>query len=388
MLGLGSTREKVVAVVDVGSGSAAVAILVAHHGKTSMIVAADRSILPLEDRSKEQTMKGVAAMIQDAGTKVLKKYLKSEEGQRLGPPTIVYASIRAPWTRSSAGYASEVFPKDETITKELIIKIAHAAFDQDHELDKANMLETSVVRVELNEYPTAHPIGRRARRLSAITFESDFDPVMRKLVTDALHGVFGARETIMHSGARTYLSIVQERMDHPEAYVIIDMVSEATTCMAVRSGVITHHAVLQEGVRTILRRVAGSEGMPEEMLNLMRMVVAGSCSGEACDKLNAALTQIEPELVRIFGEAIGAFVGKQRLPDTLILAAHPDITSWLAHLFSRIDFAQFTITTRPFMVHVLKPENLKESVAPLPGVPIDMGIAVACAFVNTELRSS
>ncbi|KKW23436.1 MAG: hypothetical protein UY70_C0036G0002 [Candidatus Kaiserbacteria bacterium GW2011_GWB1_52_6] len=385
----GSSHERVMAVVDVGSGSGGVAILIVQNdGGPATIVAADRSILPLEDRSKEQTMKGVVSMIKEAGTKVLKQYTESDEGKRLGPPRKVYASIRAPWTRSSAGFASVVFPKEQTITKELITKIARTALEEDHELDKANMLETSVVRVELNEYPTAHPLGKQARRLSAVTFESDFDPVMRKLVTDALHSVFGESEQIMHSGARTYLSIVQERMDHPETYVIIDMVSEATTCMAVRNGIITHHAVLSEGVRTILRRIAGTEGMPEEMLNLMRMVVAGSCSGEACDKLNAALAKIEPDLVRIFGEAIGAFVGKQRLPDTLILAAHPDITAWLSHLFSRIDFAQFTITTRPFVVHVMKPDSLKGSVLPKPGVSIDTGIVVTCAFVNTELHSS
>ncbi len=387
MFGLGSHSQDVVAVVDIGSGSAGAAVMLRNGKGAASIVAAERAILPLEERTRDQTIKGLTTMITDSLTHVLKSYAAGDIG-RHGPPQAVYVVVRAPWTRASSGYASKIFQKEETITKKLINDIAAEAMASDKELDKANILETSVIRVELNEYQTAHPIGRRAHRLKVVTFESDFDPVMHKAVTDAIEAILPHKKQTVHSGARVYLSIVQNLIEHPSDYVILDMVSEATSIMSVREGIITQHAVIDEGVRTILRRISGEEGLPDETLHLIRMVVAGSCSGEECEKLNAALTKVEPVLVKTFGEAVGSFVSKQRLPDNLIINAHPDITVWLQHLFSRLDFAQFTVSMRPFNVRVIKPEDIYATAMPIPGVAADTGISVACAFVNTEIAAS
>src|SRR5262249_16610704 len=155
-----------------------------------VILAAERSILPLEERSRDQTMKGVISMIVEASTQVQKNYMATDLGKRLGAPSRVYAIVRAPWTRASAGRALSVFPKEEVITKDTITKLAHTALETDHEFDRANMLETSVIRVELNEYATSKPIGKRARRINVVTFESDFDPVMHKAVTTALETTY------------------------------------------------------------------------------------------------------------------------------------------------------------------------------------------------------
>jgi len=112
------------------------------------------------------------------------------------------------------------------------------------------------------------------------------------------------------------------------------------------------------------------------------MVVAGSCSGEACDKLNEALARVEPELVRIFGEAVGSIMGQRRLPETLILFTHPDLIVWLSHVFSRIDFAQFTIPMHPFTVKLMTNEKLRSTIDFAPSVEADAGILVASSFVT------
>jgi hypothetical protein len=215
-----------------------------------------------------------------------------------------------------------------------------------------------------------------------VTFQSDCEPEIKNGVTSTLEALLPGRTINLKSGARTYLTIVQEKMEHPNAYVIVDMLSEASNVMAVRDGVITHNAVIPEGVRTILRRITGQKGISEEVISLMRMVVAGSCSGEACDHLNEALSKVEPELVRVFGEAVGGVMGKRRLPDTLILFAHPDMLTWLAHVFSRIDFSQFTIPMHPFAVKILTPEQVRSMTTVEPKVSADTSLVVASAFVN------
>ncbi len=381
-MALFGTKEKVVAVADVGSGSVGFSVLELNPGGAPKIVAASRSILPLEDRTREQTIAGVARMLSEAGAAVLKSYNESKEGKRLGPPREVYAIIRAPWTRASSGRATRQFKEETLITKNLITELAHEALENNKDLNKSNMLESSVIRVELNEYQTAVPIGKHAHRIDVVTFQSDCDPDVKKNITSALEAFLPGRTISLKSGARTYLAIVQEKMEHPHAYVIIDMVSEASNVMAVRDGIITHNAVIPEGVRTILRRITAQKGIPEEIISLMRMVVAGSCTGEECDRLNEALAKVEPELVRVFGEAVAEVMGKRRLPDTLVLFAHPDMLTWLAHVFSRIDFSQFTIPMHPFTVKILTPEKIKSMVKVDANVSADASLIVASAFVN------
>lgn len=74
----------------------------------------------------------------------------------------------------------------------------------------------------------------------------------------------------------------------------------------------------------------------------------------------------------------------RRLSDKMLLIAQPDILPWLTKFFSRIDFTQFTLTTRPFTVESLTPKDLSPYVTPSHGAFLDMGIAFSVALVNRE----
>jgi hypothetical protein len=382
MLALFGTRHKVVAIADVGSGSVGFSIMEMNpHGIPKML-AAERCILPLEERARDQTIAGVIRMLSEAGSRALRNYSEGKAGAHLGPPTETYAIIRAPWTRASSGRAVRQFPEETVITRNLINEVAQEALESTKDLDRENMIESSVIRVELNEYKTATPLGKRAHSLTVVTFQSDCDPAIKNGVTASLEALLPGRTPILKSGARAYLGIVQEKMEHPDTYVIVDMVGEATNVIAVRDGIISHNAVIPEGVRTILRRITDQKGIPEEVSALMRMIVAGSCTGEECDRLNEALARVEPELVRAFGESLGDVMGKRRLPETLILFAHPDMLTWLSHVFSRIDFSQFTIPMHPFTVKILTPDTLKSMMQIDAKVSSDASLIITSSFVN------
>lgn len=386
-MSLFSGKHRITAVADIGSGSVGFSILATSPEKAK-ILAAERSILSLESRTREQIQSGVLRMLQEAGTEVLKKYSESPQGKQYGPPKEVYAIMRTPWTNAATGHAHREFDSETGISKETITEVAQSIYEENKDLDKANMLETAVVRVELNGYPTSSPVGKRARTLDVTTFMSDCDASMHEGVRGALESLLPGRNINVRSGSRTYLLVVEELLQHPESYVVFNMVSEATSVMAVREGIITHHATINEGVRTIIRRIAGAKGTPEETIGLMRMVVAGSCSGEECDRLNEALAKVEPDLVRVFGEGMAALMGKQRLPANLVLFGHPDIAQWLSKLFARIDFAQFTIPLQPFNVYLATPEKIMDTLRLESSVEVDSGVLAANAFVNMQVVDS
>ncbi len=383
---LGQAREKIIAVADVGSGSAGVAIVAVSSGP-ARIIAAERSRLPFEERDVEATITGVSAQLSSAGEKALAAYAASGA---TSPVSATYAVIRAPWTRSKTIHAISRFPEDIRIEDAMIGEVAKAAFATpnetgEEELDAANTLEASVVRVELNGYPTARPKDKYAHTLGVSVLVSDCDPRMRKNIVEVMSRIFMCPPPSLRSGTRAILGVLRESPAFPEDCLVVNMTTEATNLIVVIGGIAVRHTRIPEGVRSIVKRI-GAGGLHEETLTLIRMVVRDQCESEACTATEAAIARAEPELARIFGEAMGRIAATERLPNTLILAAQEDLVPWLSQFFSRIDFTQFTVTTRPFKAGAITHKDLENLIVVSPGIAPDSGLSVAGALVNIELR--
>ncbi len=89
---LGRAREKIIAVADIGSGSAALAIVAVGKAGPARILAAERRALPLEERSPSAIVAALGAHLVEVGQKVLSDYQKSGGGA----PESVYALIGPP----------------------------------------------------------------------------------------------------------------------------------------------------------------------------------------------------------------------------------------------------------------------------------------------------
>ena len=390
MFSLRSThkREKIVVVADIGSGSAGVAIIAISPDLPARVIVAERSRLPFEERSVEATIAGITAQLSSAGEKALAAYAATSGAS---PISAAYAVIRAPWTRSKTIRAMSKFPEEQQVTDALITETARAAFaapgeSGEDEPDPANILETSIVRVELNGYPTARPKGKYAHTLGVSILVSDCDPRVRKNVVETVSRIFACPPPSLRSGTRALLSVLRESPAFPDDCLIVNMTSNATNLIVVTGGTAVRHTRIPEGVRSIVKRIGGT-GLPEETLTLIRMVAHDQCEHEACKATSAAIARAEPELARIFGEAMGRIAATERLPNTLILAVQEDLAPWLSQFFSRIDFTQFTVTTQPFEAVMVTHKGISDMITVPAGMTPDPGLSVAGALVNIESRN-
>ncbi|PIR83572.1 hypothetical protein COU18_02715 [Candidatus Kaiserbacteria bacterium CG10_big_fil_rev_8_21_14_0_10_51_14] len=367
---LGSKRGRVVAVVDIGSTSAAVAIVHTNPHESATVFASERAQLPLEERTQEATIAGIGEMLKTAGENAQKKYAVSKGGG--APIQAIYCIVHAPWTSSKTIRTAASFEKDTTITDIIISDLAKKALGEAG-VDAKNLLEANVIRVELNGYPTGKPIGKHAKEIVVHALLSECAAGIRSGIEGAISKVFPhAPPPVFHSATRAAITSLRDGVDSESNYLLVDMESEGTSLTAVRGGVTAEHEHVAEGTQTILKKIAGA-GMPEETLSLLRMIARDQCSLPACEALLTSLTKVEPDLVRIFGEAMGKAGATNRLPDTMILIAHPDMFPWLSRLFSRIDFSQFTLTAQPFVVK--KMSNTASGTE-------DPNLALAIEFVN------
>src|SRR3989344_1978321 len=345
MFGLGKAQEKIVSVADVGGESAGVAIAAISREGPARIIASERSSLPMEKRTLDASAVGVIAELGKAAAKALSVYAAKQEGRERAIAES-YAIIRSPWSNSKTIHAETKAPEDRRVDKRLISALAEEAVRGDTEFAHAKTLEASVVRVELNGDATAHPEGKLANRIAASALLSDCEPKIRFGVSQTMMKVFGTPPPSLRSGVRALIAVLVENELLRKDCLIVAMSSHTTSLIVIRKGTVAEIYHVPEGSWTIVKRIA-REKMPEEVMSLIRLLALDQCEGGACEDIQAALAKAEPELVKSFGEGLVKLSASRRVPNTLILLVPDDLSPWLLQFFSRIDFGQFTTTTRP-----------------------------------------
>jgi hypothetical protein len=167
---------------------------------------------------------------------------------------------------------------------------------------------------------------------------------------------------------------------------VVDIADDGTAIAVLRKQELSSFANVPAGLHAILTQLSAGSSR-EETLALLSMLERGTCSSTECDRVSASLSQAETELTKRLGEGLASLASQRRLPNDLFIVAHPDIAPWLARFFSRIDFAQFTITARPFSTHTLTPEDLSRLVTMANGVRADTSVCVDAALVHSEMHS-
>jgi len=373
---------KPVLVADIGDGSIGVS-LVSLAGPAEILLS-KRATLPLEDRTREQSAAAIIKLLEETAGKLLAA--SAPDGTKIASPHAVYVIMQAPWTRFRTTSSDERFDEPRTITKDAIADQATKALAAPSELDRNSILEAGVLQVFLNGYPTANPIGKRAKAISVVAFESDIDAGMRSSIIGIFGKLLPDRAPSFHSGMRSLLTVMHEHLPDIQRFLLIDIGGTVTSCAVIRKDAVTQYAAANEGLTTILKRIAQG-GLPEETLSLLRMLATDACSTSACQAVKDSLAKAEPELVRAFGEVFTTLATTRRLPNVCMLSAQAELTPWLQGFFERIDFSQFTATTQPLSVETLSPEHLLDSVHWRAGVIPDTGLGIAASSVNILERT-
>ncbi|MFZ2555787.1 MAG: hypothetical protein WAZ27_01695 [Minisyncoccia bacterium] len=375
------SEGKPVLIADIGEASVGVALTTLSKNGPAHVIRSIRETLAPETRTSAQSATAIQALLESIVTKIL-----TQSSVRTNPHA-VYAVLRAPWTQFRTSETEEKTPEVHSVTKAILGTLATRALTASKQSDTSAVLEAGVLQVFLNGYPTGEPIGKRANSVKVVAFESTIDPGMKAGIMETLGKLLPGRTPTLYSGTRALLVTLQDHLPHVHRFILIDVGASMSSCAVIRKDNMTDHASIPEGLSTILTRIAPS-AVPSETLSLLRMLANETCSTSACADIKEAIARAEPELVRIFGESFASLAAKRRLPDIALLSAPAELSPWLESFFSRIDFSQFTSTTKPLRVESLSPEHLTESVVWEPGLTPETGIGVSASSVNILAHAS
>lgn len=382
MLGFhfGRKREKIVAIIDVGSSSVAVAIVALSPDASANVCVSLRRTLSFEKREPRATVHAIIMLMRETLSQVAQEYSKS-----VGARTIdeCHAIFHTPWVRSRSIVATNNFNAPTRITDDLIVSLAQKAIRTEIGVDYTALFESTVTNVALDGYYTNAPVGKTASRIGVTCLLSDGNANIIKATQGALQTIC-ANTPNLHSSIRSVYATMKKLSPELLDYVIVDIEDDATCVTTIRDGAIAEQSNVSEGLRSLLERI-GCNGLLEDTLSTVRMVTNDACSSTACITTKNAMIRIEPDIVRVFAESMARMSTARKLPNTIVLIAHADLREWLAQCFTRIDFAQFTFTARPFTVETLSSEELSSFVRGSVDHKIDSGIAIATSVVNSQL---
>lgn len=378
---MGFARERMFAIVDIESGSVKIACVSLPASGPATIIAQDHSTISLEERTEKQQAAWIGTQVAEIGARVLEKMSQKGVSARM---EAVYCVLHVPFVHSAAGRSSATYEADSYISDATIESLAKDALAAQKDIDMSRLLESSVTRVSLNGYPTAKPVGKYARSIEVSTIATECDVAIREKVEEAVRASFPAAKIVWRSSVRATQAVLRSIQTKISDYVLVGVGTDAAHVSTIRDGVLCAQGTVSEGLRTILARAGGGHSA-DEVFGLIRMLGRGAAASEASTNIQASLATIEPDLVRSFGETMALIASPLRLPGTLVLATHPDMSDWLSGFFSRIDFTQFTLTAMPFSVVQLDAPSFSQLVAH--GEQSDVSILIAASLVNIETRS-
>ncbi|HVU75811.1 MAG TPA: hypothetical protein VHD38_03180 [Candidatus Paceibacterota bacterium] len=359
-------RSRAVALVDLNQSAVSVAICRIEDDH-ALLAASAYSALSLDGASKDKGTAQLASRVKEAGQKVTHAYS--------GPPIeAVYVIVHAPFISSRTMVAETHSDSQERIYDASIANMAREALGKE-QLDRAKLVEGSVVRIELNGFPTQEPAGKWASQVRIISLLSECDPEIRRLVEGEVNVLFPAGTVLWRSAIRACAAYGRSVDKLGEEYSILDMGATVSQVISVRSGEIESH-MIDTGTSSILQKIAGGMSA-EEALGALRMIESGAASSESVDALQKRMALAEPDLVKTLADSISQIAAERRISNSLLLLTHRDLEPWLTRVLSRIDFSQFTVTTLPFEIRT--PQHANDT---------DAALAVNIALVNSELSSA
>lgn len=302
------------------------------------------SPLTLDDYTPAQAKGRMPAQVEDVATRLMEAYRKRVDVPRVEK---VYAVFHSPWiTSKTVSYHTE-YEEPIVIDESAVAECTRASIAGEKEFDTHALFEASATGIWLNGYPVSHPEGKQASTLEMSSIISSCEEGIVSPATAALEKAFGGTPIVRRSLLRSTLSILAHGRESHPPHLFIDIGADATHIAALHECAVSAQRVVPQGSHAILAKIA-NQRIPEEALGLIRMLGNDACEGDACDEIQKAMSAAEPELVKLYGDAISSIATSYRAPNTLVLFAHRDMTEWLSRFFARIDFTQFTVTTLPF----------------------------------------
>jgi hypothetical protein len=363
------TSEKIL-VVHIGSASV-VGALVETGSPVSRVVATVTAEIPVvADLTSEK--------FESEMQKALESMLASLGKLRQSPPDRTHVYFASPWYASQVRRAKMSRPTpfvvsqvmlDEMIAKEL------KAFTDEEVAASYNAgqpirpIESQIVQVKLNGYPTASPVDDSARDLELSLFLSVAPEHTLKKVEETI-GKHYHKPIAFSSFLSASFLVSRDHFPHEEGYLLIDVGGEITDVSLVRDGALMQTVSFPLGRNFILRKLSvGLKRSIAESLTICTLYAEKKVEDNVRAQCDEILKEAKDQWLDSFQKTLFSVSNELSIPNTIMLSVGTDIAPWFIETISREEFHQHSLTEKEFTVVVLDAQLFRDQLAFAEAVP-------------------
>ena len=357
-------------IVHIGSASIVVAHVERNAGR-SKIVACHTSEIPVLPNE-------ALADFEREMEKALTNALTAMTQMHLSAPDTTRVFFSSPWYASQVRIARMTRPTAFVVTKDSLDDIVSREIKafRDEEMqakyaegDPLYPLESQILQVKLNGYPTASPTGVSARELELSLFLSVASERMVNKVKDIVQHQFAAPVVFGTFLSSSFL-VTRAHFPHEDGYLLIDIGGEVTDVSLVRDGTLVQSVSFHLGRNFILRKLAtGLNRTLSEALSLCTLYAENKVEDTVKDQCTAILKTAKDEWLDAFQKTLFSVSNELSIPNTIMLSVGTDIAPWFIETISREEFHQHSLSNKEFKVIVLDAQLFRDSLTFAEAVP-------------------
>lgn len=379
LFGNNKNHTRYTAVFDIANGSVGAALVALHTNDQPEILFTTRIPLPYETGTRE-VLPGLTEALTKASTNIL-------SAMRTALPAGETFDIRvfahAPWCATTTQRVPLPFTRETTITKKLLNTML-ARVLQDVEPKGMKCIDRKVLQIALNGYVVENPVGKRAQSAHVTVVRSFIEARIAEIIHTVLGSQFAGRTVEIDAFVFSLVQFQSLWKNAPNA-TLIDVGGLYSAVTIVRSGTVFETHTIPVGHRTTLAALGGLYTDSAQVTSQLQLYFSNTATPSQTQKIEDALSAQEGSIIRALGDGFTEIVQQHgKVPSHVLLSVGTPLAPWFEKLLTKIDFAQFTTTAKPFDVSLLSTTLIKEHVRTRPGSVSDPMLSLAVHLLSAS----
>jgi len=357
-------KSERVLILNIGGATVSGAFVARGEGLTKIetVISTDIGVLPdVTSAALEREMEKALSQTVDLLAKA-----------RRGAPDRVVVSLQSPWYVSQARTVKMSRPSAFVFSRSMLDDMIARELKsfEDEEIassvlsgEPLRAIESNILQVKLNGYPTAKPIGLSARELEFSIFLSVSPDRVLKKIKENIGRHFRQKVTFSSFLLAAFL-VTRDFFPHQNDYLLIDVGGEITDVSLVRDSVLVRSVSFPKGSNFILRNLSTRlKRSISESISLCALYAEDKVEASIKDACADVLNSAKNEWLEAFQKALFDASSALSIPDTVLLSVPGDIAPWFIDTIRREEFRQRSLTEKEFKVVVLNAELFHESLS-------------------------
>ncbi len=369
-------------VFDVSSSSVGVALITHQHKNVSspQILSTHRTQIKFKDSNGQSSLTDSLSTALASATEVAHKFL-SKHPQAL-KEFDTHVVVHAPWVSVSTERSQKIFDQPIKVTKKIIQEFISKSFSN-IERDNPNILSAHISSVLLNDYLVSKVNGSLAQKLDVTLILGSVHESIKQVLTSTLSTALPSTQIHFNTFMHTSIELANAFGARNKEYLLADVSGEYIDLAIIKDGTVQAKTSLEFGSNYLLRAIAEqTQSDMQTAKSKLTMFNDNACTPTECRNIRTALKQTEKEWTQIFGDACAALSKEVRIPSSIFLSSSTFAYTWFAENMSKLDFAQFTATSKPFNISSLIDANDVTAFYKSPSTKKDIRLLLASLYVD------